>query len=289
MHDSTEILERTFARLEELYSSEGLRPGKFIAAGLKPGWNVVIGSDGQCGMAMGFTDPGGAFGKPEMDIERLGSCSGKDLFEVADYYIARSGWHERSIGVASLSALSQPFLTAEMLAKRGYTDLGSAVDLTSFVKPEDIVTVIGYGGSIKRLLGRCRELHVTDLRPRAAFQTLLVGETIAYTPAEVIVHPETENREAIGRADIVWITGSSLVNGTFGELTGYAASARMVGMYGASASLLPDALFDAGVSFIHSYRVSDPASFEWGARNDTHMEQIMKTTQQQYVIQRQPR
>jgi uncharacterized protein len=287
MKDNTEILEKTFQWLEDLYLKEGHKPGVFLKAGIKPGWNVIIGSDGQCGMAMNFTGAGGVFGKEEIDLDRLKSFTGKDLFTVARYYIARSSWQERSFGVASMSALSQPLLLSDMLKKRGYETLGSNVDLTFFLRPEDIVTVVGYGGGIKRLLGKCRELHVTDIRPRGELQTLKVGERIEYMPNEVFVHPEEENRQAIGQADVVWITGSSLVNGTFNELMGYASRARLVGMYGASVSMIPDALFDAGVGFIHSYRVSDPASFEKGAFNDMHMEPVMQTTQQQFAIQRQ--
>jgi uncharacterized protein (DUF4213/DUF364 family) len=237
-------------------------------------------------MAMNFTDPGGAFGQEEMDLERLKSFIGKDLFTVARFYTERPGNQEKSIGVAAISGLSQPFLTPDMLKKRGYKVRGKDVDLTSFLIPEDIVTVVGYGGGVQRLLGKCRELHVTDIRPRKQFQTIMVADEIQYTPKEVIVHPETENKEAIGRATVVWITGSTLVNGTFKELMGYASGARLIGMYGASVSVIPDALFEEGVYFIHSYHVIDPLAFEKGAFNEMHMERVMQTTQEQFVIEK---
>lgn len=286
MNDSAEILKKTFQCLKDIYLHEGLKPGTFIKAGIKPGWNVIIGSDGQCGMAMNFTGAGGTFGREIIDLDKLKSFAGQDLFSVAGHYISSHSWQERSIGVASMSALSQPLLLPDMLKKRGYETLGSNVDLTYFIKPEDVVTVVGYGGGIKRLLGKCRELHVTDIRPRSEFQTLMVGDAIEYMPGEVIVHSEEENKEALGMADIVWITGSSLVNGTFKELVGYASNARLIGMYGASVSMIPDALFEAGVNFIHSYHVSDPAAFERGAFIDMHMEPVMQSTQQQFAIKR---
>jgi uncharacterized protein len=286
MKDSTEILEETFQFLKYLYLQEGLNPGVFIKAGIKPGWNVVIGSSGQCGMAMNFTGAGGVFGKEVIDLDKLKSFVGEDLFSVARHYIASPSWQERSIGVASMSALSQPLLLPDLLKKRGHTMLGRNVDLTFFLKPEDIVTVVGYGGGIKRLLGKCRELHVTDIRPRREFQTLMIGDTIEYMPDEVIVHSEDENKEALGMSDVVWITGSSLVNGSFKELVEYSSRARLIGMYGASVSMIPDALFRAGVSFIHSYHISEPAAFEMGAFIDMHMEPVMQNTQQQFAIQR---
>jgi uncharacterized protein len=286
MKDNVEILEKTLQCLEDQYAGESLIPGIFLKAGIKPGWNVVIGSAGQCGMAMNFTGAGGVFGNEEIDLDMLKSFTGRDLFKVARHYISRSSWQERSIGVASMSALSQPLLAPDMLKKRGYETMGSNIDLTFFIKPGDIVTVVGYGGGIRRLLGKARELHVTDLRPRREFQTLMVGEDIEYTPKEVVVHPEEENKSALEKADVAWITGSTLVNGTFKELMSYASGARLVGMYGASVSMIPDALFDAGVSFIHSYRVSDPVAFEKGAFIDMHMEPVMQSTQQQFAVQR---
>jgi uncharacterized protein (DUF4213/DUF364 family) len=288
MKDNTEILQKTLVRLQKLYSKEGLEPGFMLKVGIKPGWNVVIGSHGQCGMAMNFTDSSGVFGSEELDLERLKSFIGKDLFSVADHYITRSSYQERSIGVASISGLSQPLLLPDMLKKRGYLLRGKDIDLSYFLKPEDILTVVGYGGGIKRLLGKCRELHVTDIRPRNRFQTLMIGETIEYTPKEVKVHPEEENRFAIGKATVVWITGSSLINGTFKELMSYASGARLIGMYGASVSIIPDVLFEEGVDFIHSYRMSNPVAFEKGAFDDMHMEPVMQATQQQVSIERLP-
>jgi uncharacterized protein (DUF4213/DUF364 family) len=144
--------------------------------------------------------------------------------------------------------------------------------------------VVGYGGGVARLIGRCRELHVTDMRSRDSFQTVVIDEDIGYFPTEVFVHFESENEKVLGSADAVSITGSSLVNGTFDELAGYARNARLVSVYGASSSLVPDVLFGRGVHAVQSYRLTDPSAFEAGMLNERSMEPVMQRTQKSQTL-----
>jgi uncharacterized protein (DUF4213/DUF364 family) len=283
------ILEETLERLESLYEEEGFTPGLLVKVGLKPGWNAVIGTGGQCGMAMSFAGSSDAFGKPRIDLEQLKSYIGKDLFEVAGTYLKSSSWQERAIGVASLSALSQPLLEPSQLKKRGFEVPEKPVHFSTLVNPEDIVAVVGYGGGITQLIGKCRELHVTEMRPRTAFQSILIAESIEYTPREVQVHPEKENKEVLSRAPVVIITGSSLVNGTFGELMSYTKNPRLIIMYGASVGLIPDVFLEQEVDGIHSYRVSDPEAFESGVLKDRNMESVIHASQESQSIWRSAR
>jgi uncharacterized protein len=282
----TRILEETLTRLESLYKKVQLKPGKLVKAGLKPGWNAVIGTHGQCGMAMSFTGSSDAFGEPKIDLERLKTYVGKDLFDVAATYLKSTSWQERAIGVASLSALSQPLLDPTQLKKRGFEVPEQSGHFSAMVNPEDIVAVVGYGGGITQLIGKCKELHVTDMRPRTAFQSILISNKIEYSPREVQVHTEKENQEVLGKASVVIITGSSLVNGTFGDLMSYAANARMVILYGASVGLIPDVFLENHVDYIHSYRVSDPAAFENGVLKEMNMEAVIHNSQTSQAIRR---
>ncbi len=282
----TYILEETLARLESLYKQEQIMPGTLVKAGLKPGWNAVIGTAGQCGMAMSFTGSTDAFGEARIDLDRLKSNIGKNLFTVAGDYLKSTSWQERAIGVASLSALSQPLLEPARLKNRGFEVPEQMGHFSAMVRPEDTVAVVGYGGGITQLIGKCKELHVTDMRPRTAFQSILISDKIEYSPREVLVHPEKENCEVLGKASVVIITGSSLVNGTFGDLMSYASQARLIILYGASVGLIPDVFMENGVNFIHSYRVSDPAAFENGVLKEMNMESVIHNSQKSQVIRR---
>ena len=181
MVNKANILEATLSRLNELYRQKNLVSGKFLRVGVKGGWNAVIGSEGQCGMAMNFTNDEGAFGTPKLDVQKIQSFIGKSLYDLTTM-IASSSCQERAIGIAAMSALSQPLLTPESLAARGFIVEDGGKDFASLLRPDDIAAVVGYGGGISRLLGKCLELHVTDMRSRDAFQTMLIDREVKWCP-----------------------------------------------------------------------------------------------------------
>jgi len=286
MPETTDILVRTLQRLETLYQEENLEPGTIAQIVVKPQWNVILGANGQCGMAINFTGIHDIYDSPELSAAPFKPFIGRDLLQVAYDHIASSDMQKRGIGVAAMSALSQPLLAPQSLQRRGLEILGDMYHLADFVTADDTVAIVGYGGVVRTVLGKCRELHVTEMRPPERFRSIIVGERVAYGPQLVTVHPAEENRAVLSKAQVVIITGSSLVNGTFGELMSYTDGARAVGLYGPSVSFIPDVLFDDGVQFILTYRVEDAKRFEFDALNDLDMEVALKRYQGQQVIRR---
>ena len=57
------------------------------------------------------------------------------------------------------------------------------------------------------------------------------------------------------------ITASTLVNGTFEDIVECTEKARLVGLYGPDASIIPDVFFERGIDFITSFRIADPTRF----------------------------
>lgn len=194
--------------------------------------------------------------------------------------------YRNSIGVAALSALSQPLLTPDSLAERGFKVWPSPDFLERVLTPTDVVTLIGFGGMVQRLVGICKELHVTDMRPRGSFLTTIVGREIEYGPRSVFVHAAEENEALLRRSDVVLITASALVNRTFVDLLRYASDARALGVYGPSASFIPDVLFDRGIHFVMSHHVQDPARFENDMENAMDMESALRSHQKHQTILR---
>jgi hypothetical protein len=141
------------------------------------------------------------------------------------------------------------------------------------------VALVGFGGLVARLRGRCAELHVTDMRPRRQFQALVIGDEVGYAPAWAHVHGPEENAEVLGRADAVAITGSALVNGTMGDLLSYAHRARLVAVYGASAGFIPDVLFERGVRLVQAHHVSAPAAFQEAMLGEMNLGGAIQRTQ----------
>lgn len=285
---SITLLKHTLHRLRRLYETAGLEPGAVLEIGLKPQWNVVIGSDGQCGMAINFTGIHSLQESPEPDLEKLKAYIGGNLMAIADDALPSRNIHMRAIGVAAMSALSQPFLSAESLRTRGFECAERPAVMTELIRSTDVVTVVGYGGMVRSLVGTCKEIHVTEMRPRETFTTTVIGKAVDFGPKVLSIHGEGENEIVLGRSDVVIITGSSLVNGTFAELLTYSRRARSVGIYGPSACIIPDVLFEQGVDFVLSHRIRDPERFRYDMVNDIDMETALKSYQQPQVIRRGP-
>jgi len=280
-HRQGTILEKAYDTLTREYQRLDLPQVTVKNFGLNPGWNAVIGTEGCCGVAMSFADNNPLYGTDQTvpDLQYLKSCVGSPLFEVALANLSDPRVSRRSIALCALNALSQPFVTDEMLRSKGYS---VGIEVKDMVRSDDKLVIVGYGGLVKSYAGRCRELHVTDQRPKETFRTTIVGDTISYGPAGITVHSADENREVLKDADVAIITGSTLANGTFEEVVGYAKHARIRALYGSSAQLIPDTLFKSGITIAMSVAISDPARFEHDVMNAPDMETALRKHQRKY-------
>jgi len=285
-HSNDDILVQGYAKLKDEYARLGLTHGTVARFALQPGWNGIIGTHGCCGVAMSFRGNNQNYDDAAtyFDIDELRQYVGVSLFDLARDTLHGGAIWRRSIAVAALNALSQPLVSDHVLRKKGF-DTG--VDVARLVRSDDVVAIVGYGGLVREYAGRCRELHVTDMRPAGRFTTTIVGETIEYGPTEVHVHAAEENREVLPKADVVFITGSTLVNGTFGEVVGYSRNSRLCALYGSSAQLLPDVLFENGIDVAMSVAIADPARFERDVMNSPDLEGSLKRHQRKYTVGRQ--
>ena len=284
-----DLLIETLERLKTLYSQTSLSPGKLTRVGLMPKWTAVIGTEGQCGITLNYTEHQHIFGEPIVDTEQLHSFIGADLFEVAEYYTKSHSLMERSVGASTVSALSQPLLTQESLKKRGYQVPDTEISFPNLLVPDDIAVLVGYGGrSLELVPGTCREFHVTDISPRKDFHTLIIDSEIYYVPTNTFIHSEKDNAEVISAATAVQITGATLVNGTLADLLKYASKARIVYVWGPSASIIPDVLFENGVNYLETYYLSDPHVFEEDVLNNKwDLKNVLSKTQKALIITRQ--
>ena len=277
------ILEKAYEKLVNEYRRLDMPDVRAKCVGLNPGWNALIGTGGCCGVAMSFQDNNPLYGTDEtlQDTDYLQSFIGQSIFDVARANLSDPRVSRRSIALAALNALSQPFVTDEMLIGKGYR---VGIEVKDLVRSDDYMVIVGYGGLVKSYAGWCRELHVTDQRPPETFRTTIVGETISYGPAGITVHPAEENREVLEQADVAIITGSTLVNGTFEEVAGYAKDARIRALYGSSAQLIPDVLFENGINIAMSVAISDPARFEHDVLNAPDMETSLRKHHRKYNV-----
>jgi uncharacterized protein (DUF4213/DUF364 family) len=101
------------------------------------------------------------------------------------------------------------------------------------------IAIVGHFPFVERVRQVAGECWVVELDPR---------------PGDV---PAERAAEVLGRADVIALTGTSLINHTFDEVVGLCRPGALVLLLGPSAPLTP-VLFEAGVGAISGTRVTDP-------------------------------
>lgn len=146
---------------------------------------------------------------------------------------------EKTVGITTLNALSQYLMDSEGYERQFGMDAFDAID----VRREDSVAVVGY---IRPLVGklreRAREVHVFERNPQ------LRGDAL----------PDTFVDSILPKADVVVISGSSLVNETLDRLLELSKRARFVVFAGPTASTLPEPLFKRGVNVVAGVHAKGP-------------------------------
>ncbi len=172
-----------------------------------------------------------------------GRLIGTKAWEIANYAIAPSPLR-RALGVATLNALS-----AAAIARHGLPEglLRENLDGLAAVEfaPDDMVVMVGaFIPFIKALKGRVASLRVIDKHPGA----LKSDEQALW------VAPERAS-QALQKANVVILSGSTLVEGGIEELLAWSKPARVRVMAGPTTPLWPKPFFSRGVDVLGGIRV----------------------------------
>lgn len=154
---------------------------------------------------------------------------------------------KRTIGIAVLSALSS-YCWEKGLVK-GY-NRKTSVDATDYlkIKDESHPVLIGAIVPILRILKeRKKPFSVIELDPR----TLKPDEMPFYVPVE-------KTGDIVPEADVLVITGTTLINGTLEGILELTRPDAQVVVLGPTASLLPHAFFKRGVDILGGDTVTNP-------------------------------
>jgi uncharacterized protein (DUF4213/DUF364 family) len=284
MITSNDDLQRAYAIIREMYRAKAIVPGRLRKIGFGNKWNYVLAENDQSGLAFNFTADHAVYGQVD-DLEQfinLQPYIGKTLFEFIEYLLLKKELQMRSLCLAALNALSHPLTSFNSLKERGIPV--SSDERYDFIKSEDIVTVIGYGGVVNQIYGRCKELHVSDMRPRHTLVTLIVGEKIEYSPEKIFFHSAEENAEILAKSDVVMISGCTVVNGTYQEIINSAKKARIIGMFGPSAQIVTDFLLSNGINYISSSRICNPSLLEYQLLNVMNFGGTIKSNLKPYYV-----
>ncbi len=166
------------------------------------------------------------------------------LTEILEYALDENGL-KSCLGVATINALSN--LIMEKWKDRYKVERGvDALDLVN-IKDEDNVAMIGYFPPfVRKIKDVAKNLWVMERNPRAN-----KGDLVEALPAEAY-------EEIVPQAQVLIITGVTLVNHTLEGILEKAKLAREIVVVGPTASMIPDPLFKRGVTILGGIRVHSP-------------------------------
>jgi uncharacterized protein (DUF4213/DUF364 family) len=156
----------------------------------------------------------------------------------------------RAVGIATLNALAErcwqvrPHPLVEL--RHGI----DAFDANEF-RPGDRTVVVGaFVPFLKELKRRGQPYLVLEQDPA----TLKADELPFFRPAEMA-------REIVPQADILLITGTTLLNDTLEDLLAWARPEARVTMVGPTVGLFPDPFLRRGADILGSVRITEPDAF----------------------------
>lgn len=153
----------------------------------------------------------------------------------------------RAIGVAVMNALSNTVW--EDLALNGYTITKDVDPMDNYVFPEGGKAVV-VGALVPYL--RMFKAQNRDF-------SILEKDTSTLKPDELARHvPDERAHEVVAEADLLIITGTTLINDTLEGLIAAAKPGADIIVVGPTASMLPEAFFQRGVLSIGGVMVTKP-------------------------------
>lgn len=182
-----------------------------------------------------------------------GKLVGKKASEYLDY-IFGGNVLKRTLGIATLNALST--LCWEKFGK-GLTTLDGreyeivkgvdAFDELELIAGEKAVVIGALVPMLKRLIKADQDFKVLEMDPR----TLKGEELNHYAPA-------SDAGKYLPEADLIVITGTTIINDTLEGILAMAKPSAKILVTGPTVSMLPDSLFERGVTLLGGIMVNDP-------------------------------
>ncbi|MEW8979689.1 MAG: DUF364 domain-containing protein [Symbiobacterium sp.] len=167
----------------------------------------------------------------------VAALAGRPALEVARRCLPGANTFDRALGVALCNAVAEPD-PARCLVD---PDAAAAVP----ARASDTVGFVGYVGSVVRRV------------QAEAARTIIFDRS---EEDQEDVYPESCQPELLPLCDLVFITGSALINCTLERLLTYCTRAREVVLIGPSTPLYPEAFAGTGVTVLAGFRwqIADP-------------------------------
>jgi uncharacterized protein len=250
MHDQA-ILTETIAGLEQILGDDLHRIQiERAAVGLFfTGVKLSTGAAGACATPLRSIPEAVCCPSSAMAMPFPGKLRGRPVRDILKETTAASGIR-RAIGIAALNALAE---MCWVQRPSHDVELQTCVDAydAADIQPEQHVVVVGAFVPFLKSLKRAKQ-HFTVLELDAA--TLKPDELPYFRPAD-------QADQVLPSADVVLLTGTTLVNDTLEHLLALCRPTARVVVVGPTVGLLPDALLRRGVDVLGGIRINAPDAF----------------------------
>lgn len=192
----------------------------------------------------------------------LKALIGRPANDCVHELIKRSDPELRTIAACLCNLLSKPFNSTERLKDRGI--IRTEGRIFDYDVKDKKVGIIGYGLYNEVFLGKCKEFHAFDFRDPKGILNYRIGNETKVYPENIYWHlgdNALQHKEVLERLDIVVMTGCTIVNNTYKDILNTCKNAEIRGIYGPSAELCPEYLFDLGYNYIFSASVKDKDAY----------------------------
>jgi uncharacterized protein (DUF4213/DUF364 family) len=249
--DDKAILRETLTAIREVLGSdlESLTVERTVVGLFFTGVKLSNGVAGACATPIKTIPEAVCCPSSAMAMPFPGKLKGRPAFDLAREALGDNGIR-RAVGIAAMNALADTCWRRRPRAEIELRFGIDAFDATEIGAGDQVVVVGAFVPFLRELKRRRQPFLVLEQDPAI----LKPDELPFFRPAEeaAIVVPE---------ADVLLITGTTLINDTLEELLSLASPRARVTMVGPTVSLLPDAFLRRGADILGTVRITDPDAF----------------------------
>ena len=251
MNSSSAILRETLIAIPEILGSEldDLTVERAVVGLFFTGVKLSNGIAGACATPIKTIPEAVCCPSSAMSMPFPGKLQGRAALDLAMEALNENGIR-RAVGIAAMNALADA-----CWRRRPHPDAELRLAVDAFdateIYPGDKVVVIGAFVPFLRELKRRRQPFLVLEQDPA---TLKPEELPFFRPAE-------QAPEVVPEADVLLITGTTLINDTLEELLSLANPAARVTMVGPTVTMLPDAFLRRGADVLGTVRITAPEEF----------------------------
>jgi uncharacterized protein (DUF4213/DUF364 family) len=250
-HAKQSILPETLNAISEILGPEadGITVERAVIGLFFTGVKLSNGIAGACATPIKTIPEAVCCPSSAMAMPFPGKLRGRPALDLAKEALGENGIR-RAVGIAAMNALAD---TGWRRRPHPETELRlgiDAFDATEIGRGDNVVVVGAFVPFLRELKRRRQPYLVLEQDPA----TLKADELPFFRPAE-------QADRIVPEADVLLITGTTLINDTLEELLALAKPTARVTMVGPTVSMLPDAFLRRGADILGTVRIAAPEAF----------------------------